>query len=38
MAERAVHVRDSKARSGPVLSVTREAWGRFLGPAADRLT
>ncbi|MFJ8201442.1 DUF397 domain-containing protein [Streptomyces sp. NPDC096152] len=30
----AVHVRDSKAVPGPVLTVTREAWAGFVGPAS----
>ncbi|URN13582.1 DUF397 domain-containing protein [Streptomyces radiopugnans] len=27
----AVHVRDSKAVAGPVLTVSREAWAEFVG-------
>jgi hypothetical protein len=27
----AVHVRDSKAAAGPVLTVSREAWAGFVG-------
>ncbi|WP_128428053.1 DUF397 domain-containing protein [Streptomyces cyaneus] len=30
----AVHVRDSKAVVGPVLTVSREAWAGFVGSAA----
>ncbi|MFF3310030.1 DUF397 domain-containing protein [Streptomyces sp. NPDC002952] len=30
------HVRDSKVRSGPVLTVTPEAWAGFVGLAADQ--
>ncbi|MFF8945515.1 DUF397 domain-containing protein [Streptomyces sp. NPDC014864] len=30
----AVHVRDSKAVAGPVLTVSREAWAGFVGPAS----
>ncbi|WP_431781026.1 DUF397 domain-containing protein [Streptomyces chumphonensis] len=26
-----VHVRDSKRRSGPILSLTPQAWGAFVG-------
>ncbi|MFF4311394.1 DUF397 domain-containing protein [Streptomyces sp. NPDC001507] len=32
----AVHIRDSKARSGPVLTVTPQTWAEFVGLAADR--
>ncbi|MGY5007340.1 DUF397 domain-containing protein [Streptomyces sp. 900105755] len=32
----AVHIRDSKSRSGPVLTVTPEAWAGFVGLAADQ--
>ncbi|MFF9128218.1 DUF397 domain-containing protein [Streptomyces sp. NPDC014889] len=28
-----VHVRDSKATAGPVLTVSREAWAGFVGAA-----
>ncbi|MFD3499110.1 DUF397 domain-containing protein [Streptomyces sp. NPDC058678] len=31
-----VHVRDSKAAAGPVVTVSREAWEGFLGPASSR--
>ncbi len=31
-----VHIRDSKARSGPVLTVTPDAWAGFVGLAADQ--
>ncbi|GAA2415691.1 DUF397 domain-containing protein [Streptomyces glaucosporus] len=31
-----VHVRDSKDREGPRLTVTPEAWSRFLSYAARR--
>ncbi|OKJ37228.1 DUF397 domain-containing protein [Streptomyces sp. CB01580] len=30
----AVHVRDSKAATGPVLQVSREAWVGFVGLAS----
>ncbi|MGV9990545.1 DUF397 domain-containing protein [Streptomyces sp. NPDC003374] len=30
-----VHVRDSKATAGPVFTVSREAWSRFVGPASS---
>ncbi|MET7380366.1 DUF397 domain-containing protein [Streptomyces sp. NPDC005526] len=30
-----VHVRDSKAVAGPVLTVSREAWAEFVGPASS---
>ncbi|GHD21287.1 DUF397 domain-containing protein [Streptomyces galbus] len=29
----AVHIRDSKALTGPVIRVSREAWTGFLGEA-----
>ncbi|MFD8639983.1 DUF397 domain-containing protein [Streptomyces zaomyceticus] len=29
-----VHIRDSKDKDGPVLTVGREAWGAFIGMAA----
>jgi hypothetical protein len=29
-----VHVRDSKATAGPVLTVSRAAWAGFVGSAA----
>ncbi|WP_101254390.1 DUF397 domain-containing protein [Streptomyces barkulensis] len=32
----AVHVRDSKAVAGPVLTVSREAWAEFVGPASPQ--
>ncbi|MFD7001568.1 DUF397 domain-containing protein [Streptomyces mirabilis] len=32
----AVHIRDSKVRSGPVLTVTAQAWAGFVGLAADQ--
>ena len=31
----AIHIRDSKVRSGPVLTVTPQAWAGFVGLAAD---
>ncbi|WP_411147498.1 DUF397 domain-containing protein [Streptomyces sp. A30] len=31
-----VHVRDSKAGAGPVVTVSREAWAGFVGPASSR--
>ncbi|MEU6552835.1 DUF397 domain-containing protein [Streptomyces sp. NPDC046915] len=31
-----IHIRDSKIRSGPVLTVTTEAWAGFVGLAADQ--
>lgn len=31
-----IHIRDSKVRSGPVLTVTPQAWARFIGLAADQ--
>lgn len=30
-----VHVRDSKATGGPVLTVSREAWAGFVGPVSS---
>lgn len=30
-----VHVRDSKAMAGPVVTVSREAWAGFVGPASS---
>ncbi|MFF9772371.1 DUF397 domain-containing protein [Streptomyces sp. NPDC013978] len=30
-----VHVRDSKAAAGPVLTVSRAAWAGFVGPASS---
>lgn len=30
-----VHVRDSKAAAGPVLTVSREAWAGFVGFASS---
>jgi hypothetical protein len=30
-----VHVRDSKAEAGPILTVSREAWVGFVGLAAS---
>ncbi|MGY4922862.1 DUF397 domain-containing protein [Streptomyces sp. 900105755] len=32
----AVHIRDSKARSGPVLTVAPQTWAEFVGLAADQ--
>ncbi|MEJ8661003.1 DUF397 domain-containing protein [Streptomyces sp. MS1.AVA.4] len=32
----AVHIRDSKVRTGPVLTVTPQAWAGFVGLAADQ--
>lgn len=32
----AVHIRDSKVRSGPVLTVTPQAWAGFVGLAAEQ--
>ncbi|MBN3932544.1 DUF397 domain-containing protein [Streptomyces verrucosisporus] len=32
----AVHVRDSKAAAGPVLTVSREAWTEFVGLASPQ--
>ncbi|MFF0458737.1 DUF397 domain-containing protein [Streptomyces mexicanus] len=32
----AVHVRDSKATAGPVLTVSRAAWAGFVALAASR--
>ncbi|MFJ5559504.1 DUF397 domain-containing protein [Streptomyces sp. NPDC093250] len=34
-ATAAVHVRDSKADAGPVLTVSREAWAGFVGLASS---
>ncbi|MCM3298488.1 DUF397 domain-containing protein [Streptomyces pseudogriseolus] len=31
----AVHVRDSKAAAGPVVTVSRDAWAGFVGPASS---
>ncbi|WP_345563636.1 DUF397 domain-containing protein [Streptomyces plumbiresistens] len=31
-----VHVRDSKAAAGPVVTVSREAWAGFIGSASSR--
>ncbi|MET8407406.1 DUF397 domain-containing protein [Streptomyces sp. NPDC005195] len=31
-----VHIRDSKVRSGPVLTVTPGAWAGFVGLAAEQ--
>jgi hypothetical protein len=31
----AVHVRDSKGSSGPILTVSREAWAGFVGLASS---
>ncbi|MET9787729.1 DUF397 domain-containing protein [Streptomyces canus] len=31
-----VHVRDSKAVAGPVVTVSREAWEGFIGRASSR--
>ncbi|MCX4641803.1 DUF397 domain-containing protein [Streptomyces sp. NBC_01446] len=31
-----VHIRDSKVRSGPVLTVTPQAWAGLVGLAADQ--
>ncbi|MGA4963217.1 DUF397 domain-containing protein [Streptomyces pseudogriseolus] len=30
-----VHVRDSKAAAGPVVTVSRDAWAGFVGPASS---
>ncbi|GAA2476219.1 MULTISPECIES: DUF397 domain-containing protein [Actinomycetes] len=30
----AVHIRDSKATTGPLLTVSREAWAGFIGLAS----
>ncbi|MGY3204509.1 DUF397 domain-containing protein [Streptomyces sp. TE5632] len=30
-----VHVRDSKAEAGPILTVSREAWAGFVGLASS---
>ncbi|WP_317443881.1 DUF397 domain-containing protein [Streptomyces collinus] len=35
-ASGAVLIRDSKVRSGPVLTVAPEAWAGFVGLAADQ--
>ncbi|MFD7703287.1 DUF397 domain-containing protein [Streptomyces caelestis] len=32
----AVHVRDSKATTGPVVTVSREAWAGFVGLASSK--
>ncbi|MFR9788543.1 DUF397 domain-containing protein [Streptomyces sp. MB22_4] len=32
----AVHVRDSKAISGPLVTVSREAWAGFVGLASSK--
>lgn len=32
----AVHIRDSKVRSGPVLTITPDAWAGLVRLAADR--
>ncbi|WP_086803500.1 DUF397 domain-containing protein, partial [Streptomyces caniscabiei] len=34
-ATAAVHVRDSKAVAGPVLTVSRAAWAGFVGQASS---
>ncbi|NUK01012.1 DUF397 domain-containing protein [Streptomyces lunaelactis] len=34
-ATRAVHIRDSKVPSGPVLTVSPHTWAGFVGMAAD---
>ncbi|WP_217240635.1 DUF397 domain-containing protein [Streptomyces sp. AC555_RSS877] len=31
-----VHVRDSKADAGPIVTVSRTAWEGFVGPASSR--
>jgi len=31
-----VHIRDSKATTGPVLTVSRETWAGFLGLASQQ--
>ncbi|WP_329526659.1 DUF397 domain-containing protein [Streptomyces sp. NBC_01462] len=31
-----MHIRDSKVRSGPVLTVTPDAWAGFVGLAAEQ--
>ncbi|MGW1878483.1 DUF397 domain-containing protein [Streptomyces sp. NPDC001975] len=35
-ADGTVRIRDSKARSGPVLTVTPRAWAGFVGLAAEQ--
>jgi hypothetical protein len=35
-ASGAVHIRDSKVRSGPVLTVAPDAWAGFVGLAVGR--
>ncbi|MFG2724812.1 DUF397 domain-containing protein [Streptomyces canus] len=32
-----IHIRDSKVRSGLVLTVTPQAWAGFVGLAADQI-
>ncbi|MEU7470752.1 DUF397 domain-containing protein [Streptomyces sp. NPDC044984] len=34
-ASAVVHVRDSKAKAGPMLTVSREAWAGFVGLASS---
>ncbi|URM89211.1 DUF397 domain-containing protein [Streptomyces sp. MRC013] len=36
IAERAVHVRDSKDVARPALAVGRDGWGRFVRFASER--
>ncbi|MFF3484022.1 DUF397 domain-containing protein [Streptomyces sp. NPDC002701] len=36
-ASGAVHIRDSKIRSGPVLTVTPDAWAGLVRLATDRI-
>ncbi|MFC7863884.1 DUF397 domain-containing protein [Streptomyces murinus] len=31
----AVHIRDSKATTGPLLTVSRETWAGFIGSASS---
>ncbi|MFG2940124.1 DUF397 domain-containing protein [Streptomyces sp. NPDC090499] len=35
-ASGAVHIRDSKVRSGPVMTVAPQAWTGFVGLAVDQ--
>ncbi|MFD3620825.1 DUF397 domain-containing protein [Streptomyces sp. NPDC058676] len=30
-----VHVRDSKAPAGPIVTISRDAWAGFIGPASS---
>ncbi|MFE7712011.1 DUF397 domain-containing protein [Streptomyces sp. NPDC057486] len=36
IAERVVHVRDSKDVTGPAFAIGREGWGQFLRFASER--